>query len=257
MIEISISKKLLGSSGEMELSIDLKIEEGSFVAIAGPSGSGKTTLLRILAGLEDAKGEIIVGDEVWLKNARSLPPQKRKIGLVFQNFALFENMTVEGNLLYVRDDKALAERLMEIAGLAELRGRYPDKLSGGQKQRVALARAMMRKPRLLLLDEPLSALDPQMRRVLRDEILALHKEFGTTTLMVSHDAREIEYMADRVIRIEQGSVTFDGIPDDYSQPDVIRGEWVSQEESDGEVRVTLRTAKGLLEVIAHKAETFR
>ncbi|GKT31793.1 molybdenum ABC transporter ATP-binding protein, partial [Aduncisulcus paluster] len=165
--------------------------EGDFVALAGQSGSGKTTLLRILAGLEEAQGTIQVGDESWLDDTKSLPVQKRKIGFVFQDYALFPNMSVEENLLYVTKDKLLADKLLEMIELSELRDRFPNTLSGGQKQRVSLCRAMMNKPKLLLMDEPLSALDPNMRTKLQYEILTLHKEFGTTTIMVSHDPSEI------------------------------------------------------------------
>jgi molybdate transport system ATP-binding protein len=252
MLTLAVTKPLHGTDGAMTLDVDLAIEEGSFVAVAGPSGSGKTTLLRIIAGLEDARGRIVVGDEVWLDGERSVAPQARGIGLVFQDFALFANMTVEGNLLYVAQDKALAERLLEMTDLIGLRDRYPETLSGGQKQRVALARALMRRPKVLLLDEPLSALDPTMRAVLRAEIMALHREFGTTTLMVSHDEREIAQMADRVVRLEQGRIVADGAPEAYTHADRITGEYIAYAENGAEVTLTLRTAKGVLEVVAHK-----
>jgi molybdate transport system ATP-binding protein len=252
MLTLAITKPLHGTDGAMTLDIDLVIEAGSFVAVAGPSGSGKTTLLRIIAGLEDARGRIVVGDEVWLDGERSVAPQARGIGLVFQDFALFANMTVEGNLLYVAQDKTLAERLLEMTDLIGLRDRYPGTLSGGQKQRVALARALMRRPKVLLLDEPLSALDPAMRAVLRAEIMALHREFGTTTLMVSHDEREIAQMADRVVRLEQGGVVMDGAPEAYTHADRIAGEYIAYTENGAEATLMLRTAKGVLEVVAHK-----
>ena len=252
MLTIAITKPLHGTDGTMTLDVDLQIEAGSFVAVAGPSGSGKTTLLRIVAGLEEARGRIVMGDEVWLDGGHLLAPQARRIGLVFQDFALFENMTVEGNLLYVEQDRALADRLLNMTDLDGLRDRYPATLSGGQKQRVALARAMMRQPQVLLLDEPLSALDPAMRALLREEIMALHREFGTTTLMVSHDEREIAQMADRVVRLEQGKVVMDGAPEAYAHTDRIEGEYISCTENRAQTSLTLRTAKGVLEVIAHK-----
>jgi len=252
MLTLAIAKPLHGTDGAMTLDVDLQIKTGDFVAIAGASGSGKTTLLRIVAGLEAAQGRIVMGDEVWLDKGRSLAPQARRIGLVFQDFALFENMTVEGNLLYVEPDRALADRLLEMTDLEGLRDRYPGTLSGGQKQRVALARAMMRRPQVLLLDEPLSALDPAMRRVLREEILALHREFGTTTLMVSHDEREIAQMADRVVRLEQGAVVMDGVPEAYTHTDRITGEYIAFSKNGAESSLTLRTAKGVLEVVAYR-----
>ncbi|MBE0514958.1 ATP-binding cassette domain-containing protein [Sulfurimonas sp.] len=214
MINIAINKKLHGADGQMDLSVNLTVEDGDFVALAGQSGSGKTTLLRILAGLEEASGTIQIGDEIWLDKKFCLPSQKRKIGFVFQDYALFNNMSVLDNLLYVHKDKRLAESLLEMTELAELKTRLPNTLSGGQKQRVSLCRAMMNKPKLLLLDEPLSALDPQMRTKLQQEILTLHKEFGTTTIMVSHDPSEIYRLAQRVIMLNFGEIVNDGSPKD-------------------------------------------
>jgi len=214
MIEIDIQKELLGAAGAMTLQIKMEIEPGSFVALMGESGSGKTTILRILAGLEEAKGRIAVDGESWLKGQDALPPQKRKIGFVFQDYALFENMTVRGNLLFVQNDPVLCEELLALTNLTELSDRYPATLSGGQKQRVALCRALMGRPGLLLLDEPLSALDPAMRSRLQHDILTLHKRFGTTTLMVSHDPAEIYRLADRVVKLRHGRIIHDGKPID-------------------------------------------
>ncbi|MCD6433905.1 MAG: ATP-binding cassette domain-containing protein, partial [Sulfurimonas sp.] len=181
MIKIDINKKLHGSSGDMELDINLDIKEGDFIALAGESGSGKTTLLRVFAGLEDATGTLQIGEEMWLDSKKSLPPQKRGIGFVFQDYALFPNMSVEENLLFVNRDRDLANHLLAMTELSSLANRLPNRLSGGQQQRVSLCRALMNRPKLLLMDEPLSALDPAMRTKLQSEILALHKEFGTTT----------------------------------------------------------------------------
>jgi len=212
MLKININKLLHGSNGEMDLSVDFQIEEGDFLALAGQSGSGKTTLLRILAGLEDASGSIVIGDEVWLDEKRVLAPQKRKIGFVFQDYALFPNMSVIENLLFVQKDRALAQHLLHVTELAELKDRLPNTLSGGQKQRVSLCRAMMNRPKLLLMDEPLSALDPAMRTKLQNEILTLHKEFNTTTIMVSHDPSEIYRLANRVVVLNHGQIINDGTP---------------------------------------------
>jgi len=214
MIKIDINKKLHGANGEMDLVVNLDITQGDFVALAGQSGSGKTTLLRILAGLEDATGTIKVGDEVWLEGKKALPSQKRKIGFVFQDYALFPNMSVEENLLFVQKDKELADKLLALTELSELRDRLPNTLSGGQKQRVSLCRAIMNKPKILLMDEPLSALDPKMRTKLQHEILTLHKEFGTTTIMVSHDPSEIYRLASRVVVLNLGEIINDGTPKD-------------------------------------------
>jgi molybdate transport system ATP-binding protein len=212
MIDIDIKKKLHGSNGEMHLDVDLTINEGDFLALAGQSGSGKTTLLRILAGLEHSEGRIRVGDEVWQDEHSSLATQKRGIGFVFQDYALFPNMTVLENLLFVNKDKKLAVQLLGITDLCELQDRLPNTLSGGQKQRVSLCRAMMNRPKLLLMDEPLSALDPSMRSKLQNEILTLHKAFGTTTIMVSHDPSEIYRLANRVVVLDQGQIMNDGTP---------------------------------------------
>ncbi|MBU1667386.1 ATP-binding cassette domain-containing protein [bacterium] len=212
MITIDINKKLHGSNGAMDLKVNFTIKEGDFIALAGQSGSGKTTLLRILSGLEEAEGTLQIGDELWLQGKKALAPQKRKIGFVFQDYALFPNMTVEENLLYVQKDKKLANHLLKITELSELKKRLPNTLSGGQKQRVSLCRAMMNRPKLLLMDEPLSALDPAMRTKLQQEILLLHKEFGTTTIMVSHDPSEIYRLASRVVVLELGQIINDGTP---------------------------------------------
>lgn len=214
MLKIDISKKLHGSNGEMNLEINLEIKQNDFVSLTGLSGSGKTTLLRILAGLEDSTGTIEVDGEIWQNEKLTLAPQKRKIGFVFQDYALFTNMSVKENLLYVKNDVKLANKLLEITELQELENRHPNTLSGGQKQRVSLCRAMMNHPKLLLMDEPLSALDSSMRTKLQNEILILHKEFGTTTIMVSHDPSEIYRLSHRVIVLDQGKVINDGTPKD-------------------------------------------
>ncbi len=214
MIKIDIHKKIYGSHGEMDLDFNLEIKKGDFIALTGESGSGKTTLLRILAGLEDASGTIQVGDEVWLDKSKFISPQKRRIGFVFQDYALFPNMTVLDNLLYVQKNKKLANYLLEITELNELQHRLPTSLSGGQKQRVSLCRAMMNRPQLLLMDEPLSALDPNMRTKLQNEILTLHKEFGTTTIIVSHDPSEIYRLSTRVVVLHLGEIINDGTPKD-------------------------------------------
>ncbi|WP_323592553.1 ABC transporter ATP-binding protein [Aliarcobacter butzleri] len=214
MIEIKINKPLHGSNGTMNLDIDLNINKGEFVAISGLSGSGKTTLLRILAGLENATGTLKIDNEYWLNEKYSKDSQKRDIGFVFQDYALFPNFTVLQNLLYVKKDKELAKHLLDMTDMYELKDRYPNSLSGGQKQRVSLCRALMNKPKLLLMDEPLSALDPQMRTKLQNEILTLHKEFNTTTIMVSHDPSEMYRLASRVLVLDYGKIVNDGLPKD-------------------------------------------
>lgn len=214
MISLNIKKELHGSNGVMNLDINLSLQNREFVALSGVSGSGKTTLLRVLAGLEEAFGEIIVDGEIWLNEKIKKPIQKRDIGFVFQDYALFPNLSVIDNLLYVKKDKDLAKQLLSLTDLYELKNRYPNSLSGGQKQRVSLCRALMKRPKILLMDEPLSALDPHMRLKLQDEILTLHKEFKTTTIMVSHDPSEMYKLASRVLVLKDGKIIDDGLPKD-------------------------------------------
>lgn len=260
MIDIDINKKLHGSNGEMDLDVNLTISEGDFVALAGQSGSGKTTLLRILAGLENAHGTIKISDTVWLDGKTNILPQKREIGFVFQDYALFPNMSVEKNLLFVSKDKKLADHLLEITELSELRNRLPNTLSGGQKQRVSLCRALMNRPKLLLMDEPLSALDPAMRTKLQNEILTLHKEFGTTTIMVSHDPSEIYRLSNRVVVLNQGEIINDGTPKDVllktsgSQKFSFEGELLDILKVDVIYVAIVAIGQQLVEVVIDKTE---
>ncbi|QOR62233.1 ABC transporter ATP-binding protein [Sulfurovum sp. ST-21] len=260
MIHIAIDKLLHGSDGDLTLDIALDIKEGEFVALSGRSGSGKTTLLRILAGLESANGEIKVADTVWLNGQKELAVQKREIGFVFQDYALFENMTIEKNLLFVEDDKKLAKHLLEVTELYTLKERYPNMLSGGQKQRVSLCRALMKRPKILLLDEPLSALDPKMRTKLQSEILSLHKEFKTTTIMVSHDPSEIFRLASRVIVLDNGKVINDGLPKEVllktsgSQKFSFEGELLDIVKVDVIYVAIIAIGQQLVEVVVSKEE---
>jgi molybdate transport system ATP-binding protein len=217
MIRLSVTKKLSGAEGPFDLSVDLSFSSESLVTLYGKSGSGKTTLLRILAGLEKPEnGYIEVNDQVWFNSSAkiNLPPQKRKVGLVFQDYALFPTMTIMENLQFAQGKKEQRKinDLLELTGLAELRERYPSTLSGGQQQRVALARAIIREPAILLLDEPLSALDQNTRTILQDEILKFHKRFGLTTILVSHDKQEVFKLSDSVAMIECGKITRQGTP---------------------------------------------
>jgi molybdate transport system ATP-binding protein len=209
MLQIAVKKTLQGAEGEFILDASLQIKKGDFVAITGKSGSGKSTLLRIIAGLEDAKGLIKLDQQIWLQGNKSLAVQRRSLGFVFQDYALFENMTIKEHLCFVRKDPNLANELLAMLELQNLSKRYPKNLSGGQKQRVAIARALMRKPQLLLLDEPLSALDYEMRIKLQEELLKIHKTFGTTTIMVSHDQEEIQKLATSLYHLEDGRLTLE------------------------------------------------
>jgi molybdate transport system ATP-binding protein len=265
MIQIAISKKLNGADGDMMLTLDTAMQRGDFIALNGKSGSGKTTLLRILAGLEEAQGSIEVEGVTWLDKKINLPPQKRGIGFVFQDYALFDNMNVEQNLLYVNNDRALADKLLNLTDLGGLKDRSTQKLSGGQKQRVALCRAMMNSPKLLLMDEPLSALDPSMRARLQDEILLLHKEFGTTTIMVSHEPSEIYKLASKVIVLENGKLLKEGTPKDVllkrsgSQKFSFEGEIIDMIQADIISVAIISIGQQLVEVVlsAHEKEKFK
>ncbi len=264
MIDINIEKTLQGSSKDMQLSIDLQIQEQEFVAISGKSGSGKTTLLRVLAGLESAKGTISVFGKHWLDGHHTLAVQKRQIGFVFQDYALFENMSVEQNLLYVAQDKELARHLLELTELSSLAQRLPARLSGGQKQRVSLCRALMKRPKLLLMDEPFSALDPSMRLKLQHDILRLHKEFATTTLFVTHDPSEIYKLAQRVVVLEDGKMIQDGTPKDVllktkgSQKFSLQGEILEIYKADVIYVAVVAIGQQIVEVVldGHEAQSF-
>ena len=261
MIELDIRKSLLGSEGAMPLHVRLSIKEHEFLALSGYSGSGKTTLLRILAGLESAEGVISVDNKTWLDAQTNLAVQKRRIGFVFQDYALFNNMSIEQNLLYVNTDKALASHLLELTDLKSLKNRLPATLSGGQKQRVSLCRALMNRPKLLLMDEPFSALDPAMRSKLQDDILTLHKEFETTTIMVSHDPSEIYRLANRVVTLHHGKVIHDGTPKEVllhqqgSQKFSFRGKILDIIKADVIHIAIIAIGQQIVEIVLDEAES--
>jgi len=228
VICIDIEKQMLTTNGPMKLAVNVTVPMGELVALFGESGAGKTTLLRILAGLTNPdRGAIRFGNKLWFDSEKqiNLPPQMRNIGLMFQDYALFPNMSVEQNIQFAQaqKDQQKVLELIELFGLTELRRRKPVNLSGGQKQRVALARALARNPQLLLLDEPLSALDAEMRAALQDEIKKAHLLLGTTTLMVSHDLGEVFRLASRVLYIENGLITRYGKPEEVFSDSSISG----------------------------------
>ncbi|EKO3493513.1 ABC transporter ATP-binding protein [Vibrio fluvialis] len=205
-------------------SIQFDIQQGEFITLLGPSGCGKSTLLRSLAGLNPVdSGSIIVGGEEITRAA----PQKRGIGMVFQSYALFPNMTVAGNIgfglkMQGLDKATMAREVAQVIELVALQGKedcYPHQLSGGQRQRVALARALVVKPRILLLDEPLSALDAKIRKHLRQQIRDIQKELNLTTIFVTHDQEEAMTMSDRIFLMHQGKIVQQGSPESiYTQP---------------------------------------
>ncbi len=218
MIHIALQKELTAANGTMQLDVSINIEQGQLVTLYGNSGAGKTSILRMVAGLLQAnEGQIIVNQNTWLdtKNGICLKPQQRKIGFVFQDYALFPNMTVKENLLFAlekKQNKEIVNTLIDIIELGDLQDRKPTNLSGGQKQRVALARALVRKPEILMLDEPLSALDIKMRTKLQDYILKVHKQFNLTTILISHEIGEVIKMSDTVFIIKNGKIIKQGKP---------------------------------------------
>ncbi|WP_419785482.1 putative 2-aminoethylphosphonate ABC transporter ATP-binding protein [Pseudodesulfovibrio sp.] len=204
--------------------VSFTARRGEFISILGPSGCGKTTILRAVAGLDPQDD-----GQVRLKgrDVSTLPVSKRHVGIVFQSYALFPNLSAKDNVAYglrkdLKDKRALNERvdkLLTLVGLASAGNKFPSQLSGGQQQRVALARALALSPDLLLLDEPLSALDAQVRVMLRTEIRALTQRLGMTTIMVTHDQEEALTMADRILIMNQGKLIQNGSPSEiYEAP---------------------------------------
>ncbi|WP_306263071.1 putative 2-aminoethylphosphonate ABC transporter ATP-binding protein [Pararhizobium sp. IMCC21322] len=205
--------------------ISLEIQQGEFICFLGPSGCGKTTLLRAIAGLDIQSRGSVAQDG---KDISSLPPAERDFGIVFQSYALFPNLTIEKNIAFGLENigmpkDAIAARvaeLLELVGLPEQGKKYPAQLSGGQQQRIALARAIASKPGLLLLDEPLSALDAKVRVSLRHEIKELQRKLGVTTIMVTHDQEEGLAMGDRIVVMNHGVVEQIGTPTEiYRDPE--------------------------------------
>ena len=204
MISIDIEKKLKAYQGQQVLKIAREFAMGSITKIYGPSGVGKTTFLKVIAGfVQPEKGMIKVNGQTWLDTASkiSLPPQERMAGFVFQDYALFPNMSVQQHLQYATKDTAWIERLLAIGELETLITHKPDYLSGGQQQRLAILRALAIKPKLLLMDEPFSALDPEMKAKLISALKPIFSELGTTVPIVSHNPQEMEGLAENEINI--------------------------------------------------------
>ena len=215
-IDISGLKKSFGPTTVVH-DFELSVDRGEFISFLGPSGCGKTTILRMIAGFETATaGSITIAG----KEVTHLPPAKRNVGMVFQSYALFPNMTVAQNIAFgmrVADKsadeiKARVAEMLQLIKLPHLADRYPYQLSGGQQQRVALARAIAVKPQVLLLDEPLSALDAKIRVSLREEIRTLQKDLGITTIFVTHDQEEALSMSDRIVVLNEGRAEQVGTP---------------------------------------------
>ena len=213
---IDVSKRFDDGTTAVE-GFSLAVEAGELVVLVGPSGCGKSTLLRLIAGLEETSGGRI---RIGGREMEGVPPQQRELAMVFQNYALYPHMTVRGNLefplkmmrLSKGERAARVAETAELLGLGELLDRRPKELSGGQRQRVAMGRAVVRRPRLLLMDEPLSNLDAKLRVRLRAEIAALQKRLGTTLLYVTHDQAEAMTLGDRVVVVRDGRIQQQGAP---------------------------------------------
>ncbi len=266
MIKIDIQKKLHAAHGEMILNLNLQIEQGELVAIYGPSGAGKTSTLKILSGLLNPdSGTLSVNNNLWFDNKQkiNLKPQQRKVGYLFQDYALFPNMTVLQNLAFAlskNQDRSILNELIEMVELGELQHRKPNTLSGGQKQRVALARALVQRPQILLLDEPLSALDRKIRSKLQNYILSIHRKYYLTTILISHDIGEIHKLADKVILLEDGKISKQGTPTEIfinqkvSGKFKFTGEVLSIEKEDVVYIVTVLIQNQIVKVIAQSTE---
>src|SRR5438067_12722273 len=233
-VELRGLTKRFGSHAAVD-NVSLRIDHGQLVCLLGPSGCGKTTTLRLIAGfLEPSDGEIHVGDRLVSSKARTLPPEQRKMSMIFQSYALWPHMTVAENIVYglrLRkiDRDTIAKKLAAILAttkLEPLAQRYPGELSGGQQQRVALARALIVEPETLLLDEPLSNLDANLREEMRFEVRRLHDEYRYTTVYVTHDQSEAMTTADLIAVMNLGKIEQAGSPEEiYDRP---RSEFVAR-----------------------------
>ncbi len=222
-LSITNAVKTFGSNTVVK-GFDLSVEKGEFVSFLGPSGCGKTTVLRMIAGFErPTSGKITIDG----RDVTDLAPNKRRIGMVFQAYALFPNLNVFGNIAFglkiaglgKAETEARVKEMLALIGLSHLEERYPYELSGGQQQRVALARALAPKPQVLLLDEPLSALDAKIRVSLREEIRAIQRQLGITTVFVTHDQEEAMSISDRIVVMNGGRADQIGTPSEiYNRP---------------------------------------
>jgi len=266
MIKFYAHKTLQTADGKLPLDVSFSVEKGQFITIYGNSGAGKTTILRILAGLTETEKSLIeVEGEFWNNTDKKiiLPIQKRSVGFVFQDYALFPNLTVRENLAFALqkgNDKNIVNELLELMELQSLQNSKPQHLSGGQKQRVALARAIVRKPKILLLDEPLSALDDEMRFKLQDYILKAHQHYQLTTILVSHHLPEIFKLSDHVILLDKGKIIKEGTPsfvfseEKISSKFKLTGEIIAIEKSDVIYIVSVLSGSNIIKVIATEDE---
>lgn len=248
MLQIKLQKQLFYQEGYFTLSLEAECPEYSVTAIMGDSGSGKTSLLKMLAGLlKPDTGEILLNNLPWFSSSKriNLSPQKRSIGFLFQEYALFPNMTVMENLQFAtkREDQIESiPELLDMIGMTGFQDVKPAKLSGGQKQRVALARAIISRPELLLLDEPLSALDQQMRIRLQQDLKLLLEKYPTTVLFVTHDSTEAARLATHVLQIDQGTqkgfgTVWQMLGQGQLNPSVMQAEVIAYQKETNELRL--------------------
>lgn len=250
----------------MNLKVNFAIEDGQLVTLYGDSGAGKTSILRMVSGLmKPDGGQILINGEPWYDSGKgiNIKTQKRKVGFVFQDYALFPNMTILENLRFAlskRQSEEVIHELIELIELGDLRNKLPFTLSGGQQQRVALARALVQKPEILLLDEPLSALDLKIRLKLQDYIIRVHKQYSLTTLLVSHDVGEISKLSSHVMILEEGKIVRQGIPSDIFGNENISGKFkftgeiLNIEAQDVVYIVSVLIQNELVKVIAQEEE---
>jgi len=267
VLSLEIQKTFPPGSPVPGLQASVDIRDGEFVSIYGDSGGGKTTLLRIIAGLTTPdSGRIVMNGETWLDTARKvyLPPQKRRVGFVFQDYALFPSMTVRECLDFAVGKggaRGGVDALLGLTGLADLASRLPSELSGGQKQRLAFARAVARRPPLLLLDEPFSALDRATVADFQEKIREAHAMFGTTALLVSHDLDDVFRFSDRVLRLKGGRIERSGPPGSVFGGQNVSGKFrivgtvLSIEQSDIIQIVTVRSGPEVVRIVASPGET--
>jgi len=262
MIILKLKKVLDAIEGKMELDVSLDINKNSFTTIFGESGAGKTSILRMISGLMDPDmGYIEVNGKTWYNSSEgiNLKTQNRKIGYVLQDYALFPNMTVKENLTYAlekRQDPRVVSELLDIIELENLKDRRSGTLSGGQKQRVSLARALVGHPEILLLDEPLSALDEAIRSKLQDYIFKVHGKYNLTTILVSHDLPEIFKLSDQIFLLKKGKIERSGTPSEVFLSNNISGKYrftgtiIEKTKNDVVYVVGVLVGNNLIKVIA-------